>query len=154
MQREHRKWPWWVAVGLWIAVVLGFSGDQSSAESTSRFLFPLLRWIFPALSEENLQLIHFVVRKGAHAFEYAVLAALTYRALRESSAPWRSAGFALALVTAVAAADETHQTFAVAREGSATDACIDVAGGATGLLLLAGIRRLVQTRRLLRETAG
>jgi VanZ family protein len=154
MQQEHRKWLWWVAVGLWIAVVLGFSSDRFSAESTSRVFGPLVRWIFPALSAETHQLLQSLLRKGAHAFEYAVLAALTYRALRESSSSWRSAGFALALVAAVAVADETHQAFTVARTGSATDVFIDLAGGATALLLLVGIRRRLQVRRLQREATG
>lgn len=154
MQRDRRKWLWWLAVGLWIAVVLGFSSDHFSAESTSRFLAPLVRWIFPDLSAETEQYLLFLVRKGAHVFEYAVLAALAYQALRESSDPWRSAGLALALVVAVAVADETHQAVSAARTGSAIDVSIDVAGGATALLLLVGIRRLHQVRQLQREAAG
>jgi VanZ family protein len=154
MQRDHRKWLWWLVVGLWIAVVLGFSSDPFSAESTSRFLAPLLRWISPELSAETEQYLLFLVRKGAHVFEYAVLGALAYQALRESPDPWRSAGLALALVVAVAVADETHQAVSAARTGSALDVSIDVAGGATALLLLAGIRRLDQVRQLQREAAG
>jgi VanZ family protein len=154
MRQERRRWLWWLAVGLWIAVVLGLSSDQFSAESTSRLIGPLLRWLFPTLSAETQQLLHYYVRKGAHAFEYAVLATLTYRALRESSSVRRAAGFALALVVAVAVADETHQAFVAARSGSAIDVSIDVAGGATALLLLAGIRRFSHTRRLEREATG
>jgi len=154
MQQDRRKWLWWVAVGLWIATVFSFSTDHFSAEATSRYLGPLVRWMFPMLSAEAQQLVESMLRKAAHPFEYAVLAALSYRALRESSAVWRSAGFALALVFAVAVADETHQAFAVARTGSAIDVSIDVAGGAAALLLLTGTRRFVRTRRLRREDAG
>lgn len=95
-----------------------------------------------------------MTRKGAHVFEYAVLAALAYQALRDSSNPWRSAGLALALVVSVAVADEAHQAVSAARTGSAIDVSIDVAGGATALLLLVGIRRFVQLRRRQREAAG
>jgi len=154
MQRDHRKWLWWLALGLWIAVVLGFSSDPFSAESTSRFLAPLLRWIFPELSAETEQHLLFLVRKGAHVFEYAVLAALACQALRQSSHSRRSPGLALALVVAVAVADETHQAASAARTGSAIDVSIDVAAGATALLLLAGIRRVHQVRQLQREAAG
>ena len=115
MRREHRKWLWWLAVGLWIAVVLGFSSDRFSAESTARFLAPLVRWIYPSISAETQQLLQFLARRGAHLFEYAVLAALAYQALRESSNPWRSAGLALAMVIAVAIADETHQSMSPRR---------------------------------------
>ena len=154
MRQEHRKWLWWLAVGLWIAVVLSLSSDRFSAESTSRFLAPLVRWIYPAISAETEQLLQFLARKGAHAFEYAVLAALAFQALRQSSSPWRAAGLALALVLAVAVADETRQAFSAARTGSPVDVALDVAGGAALLLLLAGIRRLSRVRRLQREAAG
>jgi VanZ family protein len=154
MRREHRRWLWWLAVGLWIAVVLGFSSDRFSAESTARFLVPLVRWIFPAITAETQQLLQFLTRKGAHLFEYAVLAALAYQALRESSNPWRSVGLTLALVVSVAVADETHQAVSAARTGSAIDVSIDVAGGATALLLLVGIHRFRQVRRRQREAAG
>jgi VanZ family protein len=150
MREERRRWLWWLAVGLWIAVVLGFSSDRFSAESTSRILAPLLRWIYPAIGAETLQLLLSLMRKAAHAFEYAVLAALAYGALRESSRPWRSAGLALALVTAVAVADETRQSTSAARSGSAVDVAIDVAGGGAALLLL-GVRRVLLARRLQRE---
>ena len=117
MQQDRRKWLWWVAVGLWIALVLGLSGDRFSAEATSRILGPLLGWIFPALSAETQQHLAYLLRKGAHAFEYAVLAALAYRALRQSSNSWRTAGLALSLVVAVAVADETHQASSAVRAG-------------------------------------
>jgi VanZ family protein len=154
MQREHRRWLWWLAVALWIAVVLGFSSDRFSAESTARVLAPLVRWIFPAISAETQQLLQFLVRKGAHVFEYAVLAALAYQALRQSSSPWRSAGLALALVAAVAATDETHQASSAARSGSAADVGIDAAGGAAALFLLVGIGGRLRVRRRQREVAG
>ena len=154
MRREHRKWLWWLAVALWIAVVLGFSSDRFSAESTARFLAPLVRWIYPSISADTQQLLQFLARRGAHLFEYAVLAALAYQALRESSSRWRSAALALALVVAVAIADETHQSFSAARTGSPIDVSLDVAGGAAALLLLAGIRRRRRARRLQREAAG
>jgi VanZ family protein len=154
MQRDQRKWLWWLAVGLWIAVILGFSSDRFSAESTSRVLAPLIRWFLPDLPAETQRLLLFLLRKGAHAFEYAALAALTYRALRESSSSLRSMGFALALVSAVAVTDETHQAFAAKRTGSAIDVSIDVAGGAVALFLLAGVGRRIQAKRPKREVAG
>jgi VanZ family protein len=154
MRQKHQEWLWWVAVGLWIAVVLGFSGDQFSKESTSPILVQLLLQIFPAMSAETQQLLQFLVRKGAHAFEYAVLATLAYQALRDASNPWRSAGFALALVVAVAVADETRQASSAVRSGSAADVGIDVAGGAAALFLLVGIGKRLRLRRRQREVAG
>ncbi len=154
MQQAHRKWLWWLVVGLWIGVILGFSSDRFSADSTSQVLVPLIRWLMPGIRVETQQLLLFLLRKGAHAFEYAALAAFTYRALRESSNSLRSVGFALALVSAVAVADETHQAFAAKRTGSAIDVAIDVAGGAAALFLLAGVGRRIQAKGRKREEAG
>jgi VanZ family protein len=154
MQQAHRKWLWWVAVGLWIGVIFGLSSDPFSKQATSPFFEQLLLWIFPAISEELQEALQFAVRKCAHATEYGVLAALVYQALRSSPSPWRGAGLALALVAAVAIADETRQALSAVRSSSARDVGIDVAGGAVALLLLAGARRWMQTRRVEREEAG
>ncbi len=154
MQHAHRKWLWWLAVGLWTGVIFGFSGDQFSNQATSPFLQQLFNWILPVISEELQQSLQFAVRKGAHAVEYGVLAALANQALRSSPSSWRAAILALALVAAVAVVDETRQAWSATRSGSARDVGIDVAGGAAALLLLAGVRRWIQTRRVKREEAG
>jgi VanZ family protein len=154
MQRNRREWLWWLAVGLWIAVIFGFSGDQFSKEATSPVLAQLLRWILPAMSAETEQILQFLIRKGAHAFEYAVLAALAFQALGEPSRPWRSAGLALVLVLGVAIVDETRQASSAARSGRFGDVGIDVAGGAMALYLLVGIGRRLRVRRRQREAAG
>ena len=68
-----------------------------------------------------------VLRKLAHAAEYAVLAVLLRRAL---SAP---AAFGLAVAYAVS--DEIHQTFVRGREGHPRDVAIDALGAAVGLIV-------------------
>jgi VanZ family protein len=75
-----------------------------------------------------------ILRKCAHATEYAVLAALIFRALERT---W----IALALTVVYAASDEFHQTFVRGRHGSPYDALIDAAGAAIGL---AAYRRAVR----------
>ena len=67
-----------------------------------------------------------ILRKCAHATEYAVLAALLLRALGNLPV-------AFALTVAYAASDELHQTFVRGRHGSAYDVLIDAAGAAIGL---------------------
>ena len=56
MQQDYRKWLWWVAVGLWIAVVLGFSshgtflyGEYISGDSP----WGVVKWTRRALEEET-----------------------------------------------------------------------------------------------------
>ena len=64
----------WLAVVTWAAVIWGLGGEDFANESTSRFIRPLLEWLFPNLSAGGLDLTHFVIRKGFHAFEYGLLA--------------------------------------------------------------------------------
>jgi VanZ family protein len=69
-----------------------------------------------------------VLRKIAHAGEYAVLGALLLRALRNELA-------ALGLGVAYAASDELHQHFVEGRVGAPLDVLIDSVGVAVGVLL-------------------
>jgi VanZ family protein len=71
-----------------------------------------------------------VVRKLAHAAEYAVLAALALRALRSAPA-------ALLLASAYAVTDEVHQAFVTGRHGSPLDWLVDTAGALAGVVLAA-----------------
>lgn len=109
-----------------------------SASNTSRIIGPLFRWLFPAITEAQLLLVHFIVRKTAHFAEYAVLAVLAARAFTSSThGRLRRSWFvaALALVALVALLDEYHQSFNAARTGTVWDSLIDISGGATALVI-------------------
>jgi VanZ family protein len=69
-----------------------------------------------------------VLRKLAHATEFAVLGALLLRALGAERP-------ALALGIAYAASDEVHQLFVAGRRGSPFDVLIDAVGVALGVAL-------------------
>jgi VanZ family protein len=69
-----------------------------------------------------------VLRKIAHAGEYAVLGALLQRALARP-------GLAFALGVAYAVSDEIHQSFVPGRQGSPLDVALDAAGVAIGVAL-------------------
>lgn len=108
------------------------SGNTGAFSETSRFIGPLLEFLFPAASPETIRVMHVVIRKSAHFFEYAVLALLAGRALRGGHFDIRqTARVALifALVLMVAAADEIGQSFRISRTGSAADVLIDFIGG-------------------------
>ena len=78
-----------------------------------------------------------VLRKIAHAAEYAVLGALLQRALGR---PW----LAFALGSLYAISDEVHQSFVAGRQGSPLDVVLDAAGVMVGVALW----HRTQTRRL------
>ena len=134
----------WGSVLVWVGIILVLSGDDFSAGTTSRFLGPFLQWLFPDLSPERFEAIHFAVRKGAHAFEYGVLALLAQRAFRLDGVGegWYGVAGAMALVSAIAGADELRQSLSMARTGARSDIALDVAGGAAALAIGAAFRRL------------
>jgi VanZ family protein len=144
MRREQRmSWAWlWVAAC--VAMILQFSSDAYSADTTGRFLLPLLHWLFPD-DWRTRRMAHGLIRKGAHLAEYSLLALLAFRALRLSigAAPWRIAGLALALVLTVAATDEWRQSLIPTRTGSLADVALDFGGGVIGVLVIVALHRLM-----------
>jgi VanZ family protein len=104
----------WVPVVLWAGLIFGLSSIPSLASG-------LGTW-------------DDVLRKLAHAGEFAVLGAFLQRAT--ASAP-----VAILLGSAYAATDEVHQRFVEGRVGSPVDWAIDTAGVAIGVYLLLRWRR-------------
>jgi VanZ family protein len=125
---------------VWLVVIFIDSTDLMSAQHTSRFIVPFLRWLKPNISLEALASIHFLIRKCAHLSEYAVLALLFLRAafcmtdLRSPVILYASVRRACFLV---AATDEFHQTLVASRGASASDVMIDSVGAILGLLIAA-----------------
>lgn len=128
-------------------VIFSASSDRMSFQHSSRFIGPIVRWLFPQLSDEAVHAIVVGVRKCAHLAEYALLTLLLWRALRKPPTPgtppwqWTRAGLVLALAAFFAATDEFHQAFVPSRQGSVWDVLLDTLGGALGLLLLWAVGR-------------
>lgn len=114
------------------------SSGSGSMAATSRIIRPLLEFLFPAASEESLQLMHFYIRKAAHFTEYGVLAYWAMRAFIRGAIEFlrrRPYLCAFAAVVTVAALDEFNQRFISSRTGSIWDVVLDISGGAFALLL-------------------
>jgi cupin fold WbuC family metalloprotein len=122
----------------WTAVVTTFSGDRFSSMHTSRFLRPLLAWLLPHLDRATFERLHFLIRKGAHVTEYAILAALAYAAARAGlqGSSRASAAFAFLYTLLIASLDELGQSYSAARGGQPADVALDMAGGLLGLLFV------------------
>ena len=75
-----------------------------------------------------------ILRKLAHAAEFAILGVLLLRALDHA---WAAFWFGVAY----AVADEIHQAFVPGRVGSPLDVAIDAAGIAVGVVLALRLRR-------------
>ena len=142
---------YWLPVLLWMAVIFSASSDSASFQHSSRIIGPLLHWLAPGLSEEQIHLAVVVVRKAAHVSEYAVLAWLVWRLVRSRSGPdssawsWREASRTLLVVVLYAASDEFHQLFVPSREASIRDVLIDTSGALLTLLCLWFVSRWQQS---------
>lgn len=147
---KDRVWRYGPLI-LWMALISLASTDGFSAMNTSRVIRPLLLWLFPTISEERIQLAHFLVRKTAHFTEYGVLALLAARAFWSSSRELlRRSWFlaALLLVFAHSLLDEYHQSLVPSRSASLLDCVIDISGGLVALAVLAYFQRQRDNRLL------
>lgn len=134
----HHRWARYGPLILWLAFISLASTAAFSAGNTSRFIRPFLVWLFPNLSEDGLNSLHFLIRKTAHFLEYAVLGFLARRAFISSAHDFiRRRWFELGLLLIVlnSLLDEWHQSFVSSRTGSVYDCAVDIAGGLTVLLI-------------------
>ena len=124
-----------------MAVIFSASADSHSYQHSEKILGlfePLLHWLFPSLSPENIGRIHEAARKCCHLAEYGVFALLVWRALKASKTDlptwsWPRVGGTLLIVFLYAATDEFHQIFVPTRTPRVTDVLIDTCGGALAL---------------------
>jgi VanZ family protein len=138
---------YWLPAGIWMVLIFSASGDARSYQHSSRIIVPIMRWLFPGISAQALDLAVLLVRKCAHLTEYAVLALLFWRAIRRPIKrdprpwSWTLAGRVLLCVAFYAASDEFHQLFVPTRDASLRDVAIDTCGAALGIFMLWGMHR-------------
>jgi VanZ family protein len=133
---ENRMWHKrvfrYVPFILWIGFIIFMSSNSGSMSSTSRFIRPLLEFLFPNALPETLDFYHGYVRKFAHITEYAILAGFASRAFWSSSKLYLQRFwyfFAMLAVFTVASIDEYNQSFNQSRTGSIYDVLLDCFGG-------------------------
>jgi VanZ family protein len=120
----------WLPPVVWMIVILSLASDTGSAERTGRLILPLLRFLVPGASPEQLDTLHAIVRKLGHLTEYGVLAALWLRAfvIGRGSEPRVAAASAWIIALVWAIVDESYQSTVASRSGSALDVVIDAVG--------------------------
>lgn len=125
-----------------MSLIFGASADAGSSVRSSRIIGPVVRWLFPEISEPALDAVIFYARKGAHVAVYFVFAILLWRALRRQTwndpRPWspRVAALVMGISFLYAITDEIHQRFVPNRQGNPYDVLIDAAGAALGLFTM------------------
>ena len=127
-----RIFRYWVPVFLWMSFIFWMSTGTFSAENTSLIVEPLLRFLMPSISPEQIQLVHGLIRKSGHVTEYFILGILLFRAFRRDSKKLHGLRWALSslvIVLLYAASDEFHQSFVSTRTASLFDVGFDALGG-------------------------
>jgi len=113
----------WLPVVVWGILIFTMSTSTFSALNTSKFIEPILQWIFPLASKDTLTVLHALVRKSAHFTEYAVLFWLLVRGPM-AGRPY----LALTVCVLYAFLDEGHQTLVPSRTASLYDVALDSTG--------------------------
>ena len=144
--KQTKRFLCWGAVAAWMVVIFLFSAQvgERSGDTSGQ----IVRWVigvfykgFADLPEmkqvEFLEVVHLLIRKGAHFTEYAVLAMLVANALRiECLKKWQMWILPIAVSALYALTDEIHQYFVPGRACRFLDVCIDTAGAAVGTALV------------------
>jgi VanZ family protein len=142
---------YWLPVLIWLCLIFLGSTGVLSAEQTSRFLVPFLRWLKPEISLAAISAIQLGIRKVGHLTEYAILSALLWRAMRStfiSTKAMAMAGLALVMSAIFAASDEFHQSFVPSRTATLGDVMIDIGGALIGLAIYWAITARKQLQKI------
>ena len=127
----------WIPLVVWATLISLFSTDKFSSQNTSRVIVPLLRWLLPHASAHAIELLHHVIRKGAHVFEYFVFGSLLFHAMSGYTRRWtlRWAVTAIAVSAVFAGFDEFHQSFVPNRGASVWDSLLDTSAAAAAVIV-------------------
>jgi VanZ family protein len=148
----------WIAAVLWLILIAIESSALLSAHNTSRFLFPLLHFIF-GMDWDHFEVWHFFIRKTGHVVGYAILSTLLFRAWRATlpamaDVRWapRWATIAVLGTALVASLDEWHQSFLPSRTGRWQDVALDTCAGIAAQIIIYVVWKMRPSKNPYRET--
>jgi VanZ family protein len=130
----ERSFIKWMPVLAWALVIFFLSTSYFSADNTSKFIDPILRFLMPGASATTIALGHAFLRKAAHFTNYAILFWLLV------SGPMRERPYlAFGLCVVYALLDEGHQMFVPNRGPSLYDVALDSTGALFSRFLHAAV---------------
>ena len=143
------SWPWLVVSGCLVLGIWGASmvpGVQSDALSHTALYG--VQGFLASLGLPVQWLSNFIIRKMAHALEYAALGFTMARGLDPEASGVRERLVPLvALLVLAPSVDETIQLFVPGRSGMMTDVVLDCCGAAVGVALSYAWGRAVWKKR-------
>jgi hypothetical protein len=122
----------WMPVVVWAVVISIFSTHWFGSDETGHVIVRALHWLLPHTRLHTLNLMHHIIRKMAHVFEYAVFSLLISSALRSghrNMPTWVLSTIAIGIVFGYACLDEYHQSFVPGRTPAVTAGRLDPASG-------------------------
>ena len=142
---------WVIAVAVGIFLFSSQTGEESG-EVSQGLLDNILAFLH--LNGENEETLHYLIRKGAHMTEYAVLSAsacvlffyLADIRIWNGLSRRGMALYALAFSAFFAVTDEIHQAFVPGRGPAVKDVLIDSVGAAIGIVLIYVVWRYKRER--------
>ncbi len=143
---RHHVLKAWIALILWLIVIAIESTTYLSSQNTSRFLYPVMHFLF-GIDYATFEPYHAFLRKTGHVLGYGLLSILLFRAWRETlptnGARWtfRWAGIAIIGTAVVASLDEWHQSYLPSRTGTVRDVVLDSCAGIAAQLAIFLVRR-------------
>ena len=148
--KKVRAAIYWLLLVIWIVIIYAFSSQNGGVSSgiSGRVTDVIIKILKPGKIEYVYDTVHYIVRKGAHFTEYAILGVLWSLALFQL--PFvRRHSFWIAFVACVACAvfDEFHQSFVPGRVSAVKDVMIDSSGALFGIIVFGLITCLVFRRR-------
>lgn len=150
---RNKNWLRWLLVVAWMGLIFFFSAQQgadSGAMSGSIVAAILKIWhyVLPFI-QINKDVVHLLIRKGAHFSVYLVLGILVAHALAGHDIPNKKRwGFTILICMLYAASDEIHQAFVPNRGPSVWDVLLDTSGSAFGTFLCASLKKIAYNTRI------
>jgi VanZ family protein len=144
---------YWIPVIIWSILICWLSTATFSSNQSSRFIMPAIHFLFPWISPEGADLIHWVFRKTGHFTVYFIFGLLLFRAFCGDCLQGRRLRWAVySMITLIffAIMDEIHQSYVPSRTFLLSDVAIDITGGIFSQVVIAMSakrKRSVITRR-------
>lgn len=159
MKKHKRKIIFGSLIVAWMIIIFIFSaqnGTTSSGESQkiANIIIKLFIKDYDTLSletqKEILSNVGFIVRKGAHMTEYAILALLCYFFFTKNLNVFR---FLIPILVSFvyACTDEFHQSFVAGRGPSFVDVLFDTLGAVIMILIIMLISFIIKRIKLKKE---
>lgn len=141
---ETHPFRTWLPLAAWTVMILSGSGPAFGTSRTAAVLHAVASFVAGhEVPYAQLEELHFLLRKSAHAVVYGIEGLLAFHAIRGTRpgfrGPWAMGALTIAL--AVASADELRQSRYAARTGTAWDVLLDVAGAAVALAIASVVAR-------------